>query len=82
LPLCLALLRAVKEGNQLVDDGFSVRLRRDLGGDQMLGLDADCRVGDKAGLKPILRVLSSRFAYQIALSALASGTGPVRSPPS
>jgi hypothetical protein len=60
-PLRLALLRAVEEDDQFVDDGFSVRLRRDIGGDQLLGLDADRRVGDNASFKPILRVLSSRL---------------------
>jgi hypothetical protein len=49
--LRFALLRAVKEGNQVVDDGFSGRIRRDIGGDQTLGLDANRRVGDKAGFE-------------------------------
>jgi hypothetical protein len=32
---------AVEEGDQLVDDGAPVRLRRDLGGNHLLGLDAE-----------------------------------------
>ena len=36
----LALRRPVEEGNQFIDDGRSVRLRRDIGRDQPLGLDA------------------------------------------
>jgi hypothetical protein len=44
-PLRLALLRPVEKGNQLVDDGGSIGLRRNIGGDQSLGLDAQRNVG-------------------------------------
>jgi hypothetical protein len=44
-------LRAIEYDDQLVDDGFPVRLRRDIGGDEPLGLDADLRVGNEGAFK-------------------------------
>jgi hypothetical protein len=48
--LCVALLRPVEENNQLVDDGFSARFWRHVGGNQPL-VDAKRRVGAMGGLE-------------------------------
>jgi hypothetical protein len=45
-PLGLSLRWPVKEGDKLIYDGAPIRLRRDIGGDQALGLDAE-RGGDE-----------------------------------
>ena|ERR1700733_6323779 len=49
--LCFALRRPVEEGDKLVDDGRSVRLWRNIRGDQALGLDADGGVGAEGGFE-------------------------------
>jgi hypothetical protein len=38
---------AIKEGNELIDDGLPVGLRRDIGGDQSFGMNAHRHVGFK-----------------------------------
>jgi len=47
----LALRRPVEEGDQLIDDGAPIRLRRDVGGDQALGLDAERGVDAEGGFE-------------------------------
>src|SRR5580700_11843660 len=48
---CFALRRPVEEGDQLIDDGAPIRLRRDVGGDQALGLDAERGVDAERGFE-------------------------------
>jgi hypothetical protein len=45
------LVRVLIERHGVVDDGLSVRFWRDIGGDQVLGRDADRRVGDQGGFE-------------------------------
>jgi hypothetical protein len=49
--LGFALRRPVEERDQLIDDGASIRLRRDVGGDQTLGLDAERGVDAEGGFE-------------------------------
>jgi hypothetical protein len=50
----IALHRPVKEIDKLVENSRPVRLRRDVGGNQPLGLDAERRIDAEAGLaRPI-----------------------------
>src|SRR3984957_15367329 len=49
--LRLALRRPVEEADQLIDDGAPIRLRRDVGGDQALGLDAERGVDAEGGFE-------------------------------
>jgi hypothetical protein len=48
--LRLSLRRPVKEGDKLVDDSAPIRLWRDEGGDQPLGLDPQRRIDAESGL--------------------------------
>jgi len=47
--LCFALRRPVEEGDQIIDDGAPIRFRRDVRGDQALGLDAERRIDEGSG---------------------------------
>jgi hypothetical protein len=60
-------LRAIEERYQLVEDRWPVRLRRDLGGDRPLGLDAE-----------LTRRAASSLALELAwlmLTVIADTTG-------
>jgi hypothetical protein len=48
-PLRLTLLRAIEEDNQSVDQRRSIRLRRDIGRDQLLSLNVQRHVGVEFG---------------------------------
>jgi hypothetical protein len=69
--LSLALRGPVEEGNEFVDNCGSVRLRRDIGCDQSLSLDAERRIRAESGLKlanaGIISRINKDFLIKITL---------------
>jgi hypothetical protein len=55
--LGLALRRPVEGGDKLIDDSTSIRPRRDVGGDQALGVDAERGVDAEGGSRAVVQMV-------------------------